>query len=98
MPEPARRVSYIAAAVAASLCVTAAPNLSQAQSPELQNAVLRVPRDEPRYAAIVIDATTGETLYQVRADSPRYPASVTKLMTFYMVFEALATGRLHETD
>ncbi len=32
------------------------------------------------------------------ADSPRYPASVTKVMTFYLVFEALAAGRLHLND
>src|SRR5579885_555071 len=96
MLEPARRVSFVVATLA-SICVTAAPPLAQAQS-ELQTAVLRVPRDEPRYAAIVLDATTGETLYSVRADSPRYPASITKLMTFYLAFEALATGKLRESD
>ena len=57
-----------------------------------------MPTYEPRYAAIVMDATTGEVLYQKRADSPRYPASITKIMTLYLAFEALATGRLHETD
>jgi D-alanyl-D-alanine carboxypeptidase (penicillin-binding protein 5/6) len=59
---------------------------------------LRVPSWEPRYAAIVVDASTGEILYQKRADSPRYPASITKIMTMYLTFEALATGRLHESD
>jgi D-alanyl-D-alanine carboxypeptidase (penicillin-binding protein 5/6) len=98
MLEPARRVSYVVASLAASICVTVAPSSSQAQSPMLQTAVLHVPHDEPRYAAIVVDATTGETLYQVRADSVRYPASLTKLMTFYLAFEALSTGRLRETD
>jgi D-alanyl-D-alanine carboxypeptidase (penicillin-binding protein 5/6) len=34
----------------------------------------------------------------MRADSPRYPASITKIMTLYLTFEALATGRLHESD
>ena len=98
MLEPARRVSYVVAALAASVCVTAAPSLAQAQSPELQTADLRVPRDEPRYAAIVLDATSGEVLYEKRADSPRYPASITKIMTLYVAFEALATGKLKETD
>ena len=41
-----------------------------------------------------MDAKTGEILYSERADSPRYPASVTKVMTFYLAFEALAAGRL----
>jgi D-alanyl-D-alanine carboxypeptidase (penicillin-binding protein 5/6) len=45
-----------------------------------------------------MDASSGEILYASRADSPRYPASVTKVMTMYLVFEALASGRLHLND
>src|SRR4051812_26800171 len=47
-----------------------------------------------KYSAIVIDANTGEVLYAKRADSPRYPASVTKVMTLYLTFEALSQGRM----
>ena len=47
-----------------------------------------------KYAAIVVDANTGEVLYTKRADEQRYPASITKIMTLYLTFEALATGRL----
>lgn len=54
--------------------------------------------DSPKYAAIVVDATTGEVLYARRADSPRYPASITKVMTLYLVFEALESGRLSPND
>ncbi|MGJ8572720.1 MAG: serine hydrolase [Hoeflea sp.] len=46
----------------------------------------------PKYAGIVIDAKTGETLYAHDADELRYPASLTKMMTLYMVFEALERG------
>lgn len=53
---------------------------------------------ESRYAAIVIDAASGEVLYAKRADSPRYPASITKVMTLYLVFEAMAQGKLKLTD
>ncbi len=53
---------------------------------------------EPKSTAIVMDARSGEILYSERADSPRYPASVTKVMTMYLAFEALASGRLHLTD
>ncbi|MFO1014110.1 MAG: D-alanyl-D-alanine carboxypeptidase family protein [Caulobacteraceae bacterium] len=59
---------------------------------------LQVPSSEPRYAAIVVDAATGEVLYARRADSPRYPASITKIMTLYLAFEELASGRLSPTD
>lgn len=48
----------------------------------------------PRYAAIVIDANTGRTLFASNADAPRFPASLTKMMTVYMIFEAIAAGRI----
>ena len=51
-----------------------------------------------RYAAFVADMETGEVLHARRADAPRYPASLTKLMTLYMVFEALEAGDLALED
>jgi D-alanyl-D-alanine carboxypeptidase len=47
-----------------------------------------------RYAAIVIDAATGEVFHQHNADRQLYPASLTKMMTLYMTFRALDEGRL----
>jgi D-alanyl-D-alanine carboxypeptidase len=44
-------------------------------------------------AAIVVDAKTGKTLYANHADSSRHPASLTKMMTLYLLFEALDEGR-----
>lgn len=49
---------------------------------------------QAKYAAIVINAETGEVLHQSNADSRHYPASLTKVMTLYMIFEALKEGRL----
>jgi D-alanyl-D-alanine carboxypeptidase len=43
---------------------------------------------------LVFDADTGEVLIEERADEPWYPASLTKLMTGYLVFEALEAGEL----
>lgn len=48
----------------------------------------------PRYAGIVIDAESHAILYAEKADEPRYPASLTKMMTLYLLFEALEAGRL----
>jgi D-alanyl-D-alanine carboxypeptidase len=42
----------------------------------------------------VVDAGTGEVLHQVNADTRNYPASLTKMMTLYLAFEALDRGRL----
>ncbi|WP_417694557.1 D-alanyl-D-alanine carboxypeptidase [Roseibium sp.] len=47
-----------------------------------------------KYAGIVVDAKTGKTLYSSAADARRYPASLTKIMTLYIVFEELEAKRL----
>ena len=47
-----------------------------------------------KYAAIVIEEHSGKVLFSRSADSPRYPASLTKIMTLYLVFEELSSGRL----
>jgi D-alanyl-D-alanine carboxypeptidase len=46
------------------------------------------------YTAIVVDATNGNVLYQRDADKQHYPASLTKMMTLYLLFDALNDGRL----
>jgi D-alanyl-D-alanine carboxypeptidase len=48
----------------------------------------------PRYAAIVVDAKSGKTLHDANADGIRHPASLTKIMTLYMLFEQLEAGKL----
>lgn len=49
---------------------------------------------DPKYAGIVIDAKTGKVLYGEDPDGLRYPASLTKMMTLYLTFEALNAGRI----
>lgn len=49
---------------------------------------------QDRYAAIVMDARTNEVLLEDQADAERFPASLTKMMTLYMLFEALERGDL----
>lgn len=48
-----------------------------------------------KYADIVIEATTGRVLHATNANSLRHPASLTKMMTLYLTFQALRAGRLH---
>ncbi len=48
---------------------------------------------EARYAAIVIDADSGRILHEANADTRNHPASLTKMMTLYMLFEALEEKR-----
>lgn len=47
-----------------------------------------------KYAALVMDGHTGKVVFSRNADSSRYPASLTKIMTLYLVFEELEAKRL----
>ncbi|WP_068082482.1 D-alanyl-D-alanine carboxypeptidase [Polycladidibacter stylochi] len=47
-----------------------------------------------KYAGIVVDAKTGKVLYSENAHKKRYPASTTKIMTLYVLFEELEAGHL----
>jgi D-alanyl-D-alanine carboxypeptidase len=48
----------------------------------------------PAFSAIVIDANSGRTLYSVEEDGLRHPASITKVMTLYLLFEELDKGAM----
>lgn len=45
--------------------------------------------NDPRYAALIMNPKTGEVYHSRAADTKRYPASLTKMMTLYLLFEAL---------
>ena len=49
---------------------------------------------QPSTASIVVDANTGAVLEQNNADSLRHPASLTKIMTLYLLFERLDAGKI----
>ena len=49
---------------------------------------------DARYAAMVIDAETGQVRHAVNINTRNYPASLTKLMTLYLLFEALDAKKL----
>ncbi len=49
-------------------------------------------------AALVADMDSGRVLYSENANNANYPASLTKIMTLYLTFDALEHGRLHLDD
>lgn len=51
-----------------------------------------------RFSALVVDASNGHILYEKNADGIRYPASLTKMMTLYLTFDALKRGKLQMSD
>jgi len=61
-------------------------------------AAVRNPAVTGRDAVLVIDAATGQELDGSNADDLRHPASLTKLMTLYLLFQALDAGRLRLDD
>jgi D-alanyl-D-alanine carboxypeptidase (penicillin-binding protein 5/6) len=93
MFQHARRL-FVAATTAAALALTTVASPAAAQPVFQQLAAA----SQSKYAAIVVDAKSGEVLYAKRADAPRYPASITKVMTLYLTFEALAAGKIHLDD
>src|SRR5688500_829910 len=52
----------------------------------------------PLQSCIVVDAATCEVLSASIADTSSYPASLTKMMTLYLLFEAMQDGRVKLTD
>jgi D-alanyl-D-alanine carboxypeptidase len=48
----------------------------------------------PRYASLIMEETSGKVLYSRNADKKLYPASLTKIMTLYLLFEAMQTGKV----
>ena len=51
-----------------------------------------------RYSSVVIDAQSGQMLFGSSATAPRHPASLTKMMTLYLVFEAMRRGELRPDE
>src|SRR5271165_3587722 len=51
-----------------------------------------------RYSSIVVEARTGQVLEAENPDAERHPASLTKMMTLCMTFEALRDRRIEETQ
>ncbi|MFZ1470756.1 MAG: serine hydrolase [Paracoccaceae bacterium] len=56
------------------------------------------PASAAPFAAIVMDARSGEVLYEKNADARLHPASLTKMMTLYIVFQEVAAGRISLDD
>lgn len=61
---------------------------------KVHKRVIHGPNYHPPYAAIVVDDNSGQVLHAENIDEPRHPASLTKIMTLYLLFEQLEAGNL----
>ena len=71
-------ISMIGAVLAATLFLATIPSAQAAA----------------KFAAMTVDAHSGRVIFARNADALRYPASLTKIMTLYLVFQDLEAGRI----
>ncbi len=93
------RAGAVAIAGVALTVLAAGPTADTALAAKKKTATTKAsPAADSRYAAIVVDSATGEVLFAKNADARRYPASLTKIMTLYILFEEMQKGRYNEAS
>src|SRR6266446_2309700 len=101
--SPAYRLAFVGL-LATAFVVSSGWDRAQARAPRLhakqtdkkqvKRRPIHGPNYNPPYAAIVVDANSDQVLHEANPDAPRHPASLTKIMTLYMLFEQLEAGKL----
>jgi D-alanyl-D-alanine carboxypeptidase (penicillin-binding protein 5/6) len=86
----------LAVAMLATASAVAQPGLGATPAPIEQMATDPLSTAAPY--AYILDGDTGLPLYSKKGDEPMVPASMSKLMLYYMVFERIKAGRLAMTD
>jgi D-alanyl-D-alanine carboxypeptidase len=81
-------------ATVALLAALAAGGADQAHARGSRHHPAPDPSHNPTYADIVVDDNSGQVLHELNPDAPRHPASLTKIMTLYLLFEQLDAGAL----
>lgn len=81
-----------AASLVLAALIVVAMAVPEAEARRKRHRVKHVPYNPP-YASIVYDVNSGRVLQATNADALRHPASVTKVMTLYMLFEQIESGR-----
>lgn len=91
----AARISLAALSfLVAATAITAAPGDADARSRRHRSHAAAATKYSPPYASIVVDGNTGAVMQATNADSARHPASLTKMMTLYLLFERLEAGKI----
>lgn len=95
--SPSRRIALVSLVVALSAAATFSQAEARARHHGKQHAkqhrVIHGPDYRPPYAEFVVDVNSGKILRELNPDEPRHPASLTKIMTLYMLFEQLEAGK-----
>ena len=86
--------NFITRTLGAAMLGLALIGATACSTTETLNPVATVAPVPEKFSAIVIDAGTGTTLYSANAEQTRFPASLTKMMTVYLLFQALESGKI----
>jgi D-alanyl-D-alanine carboxypeptidase len=89
-----RVVRWGALGLATLVFVTAVSGDADARARRHRGHAAAAPKYEPSQSSIVIDANSGAVLQATNADAVRHPASLTKMMTLYLLFERLEQGKI----
>ncbi len=81
-------------ALALGACTSTSSSIG-GSSAAFSGRVTTPPLASDRYAAIVVDASSGRMIYGHDQSAQRFPASLTKMMTLYMLFEQMQAGRIN---
>jgi D-alanyl-D-alanine carboxypeptidase len=93
--RPARGLRFAILTLTATVaCSALASEPAEARWRRYYRHHYSAPTYQSNYAAIVVDANSGKELHAANADSLRHPASLTKIMTLYLLFEQLDAGKL----
>ncbi|MCJ2049054.1 D-alanyl-D-alanine carboxypeptidase [Methylobacterium sp. J-070] len=88
-----RTIPALPAALAAAAVLTALAAPAEARRGRHHHHARAGGGYSPPYAAMVVDVKSGKTLHAVNEDALRHPASITKVMTLYLLFEQMERGK-----
>ncbi len=92
--SPMRRLAAVGLLASLAIVWTSCDADARSRKKNAKPRAIHGPNYRPPYAAIVVDDKSGRVLHEVAADDPRRPASLTKIMTLYLLFEQLEAGKL----
>ncbi|MEE7447198.1 D-alanyl-D-alanine carboxypeptidase [Methylobacterium radiotolerans] len=88
-----RTIPALPAAILAAAVLTALASPAEAKRGRHHHHARATGGYNPPYAAMVVDVKSGKTLHAVNEDALRHPASITKVMTLYLLFEQMERGK-----
>jgi D-alanyl-D-alanine carboxypeptidase len=87
--------ALLAPALAAVMAFSATPASASIRHHHARGMIVPAGATDPeKDAALVLDGATGKVLYSRNAEATRHPASLTKMMTLYLLFEQLKNGQM----